>query len=210
MSYKRRTNIYNQRNNKYNQRNNNTGNSNVGYSNTATKIFIHWSQKSGSYSVKYENLQYFSELQMFNQYMKTRPWGEYEYDNEHKIWYLHEKHLDGLIQMIELLGPNSPSGIYHFDIDLKKKPEGGNNGYPFQGQFVPIDKYKKIFSDISGEKLDGVDYKTALSIYRQTCRKLHPDIGGDTLQMSAFNEAWDVIKEKVYNIKRAPQEVEFA
>ena len=194
-----------------NYRNMNIGSNNMSnYTSDPTVIHIHWSQKSGSYSVKYGDLKHFEELKMFNLYMKTRPWGEYEYDSENKIWYLHEKHLQGLLDIIAPLGPvtdKNPNTLHHFDIDLQGKPANGNI---FQSQFVPIDKYKKIFADLSGEKLDGLDYKSALRIYRQTCRQLHPDVNPNgATQMSELNEAWDVIKARIYNIKPVSQEVEF-
>lgn len=166
-----------------------------------TTVYIHWSQKAGAYSVKYSDLKYFGEIQAFNHYMKTKPWGEYEYDPETKVWFLAEKHVNGLMEMINLLGPSS--NVHHFTIDFQKKPDGQVN----TAKFVPVEIYKKTFTDLSGSSIEGLDYAAAKKLYRRAALNLHPDRGGCAAKMASLNEAWMHIESQVYNVKK---DVEYA
>lgn len=163
-----------------------------------TKVLLHWSTKANAYSLRWMDTKHWTEMQIFITYLKSLPYGDYEYDPDNKTWFFMEKYLPHIQAMFDGL-----KSVNCFDVDFQEKPIGGG----FVGKFVSIDKYLDTFKILSGKDIRTLDHDKAKKIYRHTCMKLHPDRGGNASDMSSLNEAWLHIETTHFKIKK---EVEYS
>lgn len=166
------------------------------YESGPTTVTIHWSNKSGAYAIKFNDTRHWDKMQICIQYIKNFPYGERDYDPDNKTWFLVEKHISGLKQMLELM-PES------FTVDWQEKPSNTPTA-----TFVPMEVYLNRFKDLAGEDISKLTYDQAKKIYRRACMLNHPDRnGGDGTKMSSINEAWSNIEQNFYKMKK---EVDYA
>lgn len=147
---------------------------------TKTKVMIHWSPLSSAYSVKFMDMKHYNLIQPILSYMKSKPYGEYLYDPDNKIWFLIEKHVPGLRAMLDVLKE-------YFEIDFIEKQEGHSFN---QSQEIPTEVWIKKFKQLTG--LDNIEKKN----YLRWMLKNHPDVGGDSRIVSEVNECWSNINKK--------------
>jgi len=165
--------------------------------NYPTQVLLHWSQKANAYSLKWQDTHHWTEMQIFITYLKSLPYGDYEYDPDNKTWFFMEKYLKNIQDMFTALSPTNS-----FDVDFQEKPTN-----TFSGKFVSIDTYIDKFKQLAGEDIRGLEYDKAKKVYRRTCMRLHPDRGGNANDMSSLNEAWLHIEQTHYKVRK---ETEYA
>lgn len=163
-----------------------------------TRVFLHWSNKTGGYTLKWENTNHWNEMQPFISYLKTLPWGEYEYDVDTKTWGFTEKYLPQIQAMFDTLKPANV-----FDVDFQGKPDNQTNF----ASFISIDVYLDKFKNITGEDIKNKEYNLAKKDYRRACMRLHPDKGGDPKVMSELNECWLHIEQTHFKINKTMEQV---
>lgn len=167
--------------------------------NYPTKVLLHWSQKANAYSLKWQDTHHWTEMQIFITYLKSLPYGDYEYDPDNRTWFFMEKYLSNIQAMFDGL-----KSVGCFDVDFQEKMEG----WSFIGnKDIDIGKYLDLFKSITTTDPRVINYDEAKKTYRRACMRLHPDRGGDAQQMSSLNEAWLHIEQTHYKMKK---EVEYA
>jgi len=155
----------------------------------------------GAYSLKFENTFKWDQMQGVLIWIKqTIPSQEREYDPETKTWYIHEKYVDKLKELIELMHND-------FDLEFVSKPDNQT----YTAHFVPTETYLEIFKKISGIDISKLDISEAKKIYRRTSMYLHPDKNPDRPDISArmyeLNEAWDQLQIKHFKTKELVQQL---
>lgn len=154
-----------------------------------TKITVSWSHKAGAYQVVFGKFgPNYNLAQTLMSFMKSQPYGEYDYDPDNKIWYLHEKHIPSLRTMVETLKD-------YFEEEFIQKPDENNL---LQEQKIPVEVWIQKYKTLTG--LDNTDRKN----YLRWIMKNHPDVGGDSSLVSSVNEAWSNIN------KKEQKEIEYA
>lgn len=161
--------------------------------NAPTKVYLHWSMSSGSYSLKYEDTRHFGEMMAVNSIIKTFPWGEWEYDLQTKVWYFAEKYLNKVKDALDVM---HQAGI--FDVDFQDKPTGQTNF----ATFVPVEVYLKKFATLTGVDISKQEHKQAKREYFKACMRLHPDHGGSDRDMTELNESWYHIETSHFKINK--------
>lgn len=170
--------------------------------NRRTKVQLYWSSLTNAYSLKFENTYKWTQMQGVLTWIKqTIPQGiERDYDPELRTWYIHEKHLDKLKQLLELLSVD-------FELDFIPKPEGQAS---FE-KFVPTEVYLQTFNKITGVSIDSLSVDEAKRVYRRTCMLLHPDKNPGRPDISSriydLNEAWSQLQIKHFKTKEVTQQL---
>lgn len=126
-------------------------------------------------------------------YIKTAPYGDWQYDPDNKIWYFMEKMLSNVRAMLQVM---EDAGI--FEVTFVEKPQNQINTV----KFVSIDTYIDVFNKLTGVDVKGLAFPSAKKAYFRACMKLHPDKGNDPKDMSDLNVAWDAIKEEHFKQKK--------
>jgi len=159
--------------------------------NKQVHVTLAWNTLVGAYDLKFDQIygnENWTKLKAIIAWIKlTIPYGERDYDEVSKIWTIHEKYFQQMRDVLQNVGPE-------FIVTCVEKPAN----MP-QVAFTPIETYFNIFKQASGEdisKLTEADFSQARKIYLRTSMKIHPDKGGDPTQAAAFNEAWDILKER--------------
>ena len=166
--------------------------------NVPTKVTIQWSVASVAYTIKFHDTYHWDEMMVIKSAIQQFPYGEQMYDPDNKIWYLIEKHINGIKIMLELM-PNI------FELTFIEKPI-----QDFQGKFVSVDTYIKSFERLTGANIKDFkpeEYNLAKKLYRRVCMENHPDRGGNSNTMSEINECWSNIEKLYFNQKK---ELEYA
>jgi len=168
-----------------------------------TKVQLYWNALSSSYSLKFENTYKWTQMQGVLTWVKqTIPWNEREYDPDLRTWFIHDKYIAKLKELLELLDSD-------FELDFIAKPE--NSGQTSFEKFVPTEVYLKTFSDITKEDISKLSADEAKRIYRRTCLILHPDRNPGrpdiSARMSELNEAWSQIQIKHFKTKELVQQL---
>lgn len=158
-----------------------------------TKVDLYWSQKAGSYTIKWHDTNHFDEMKPIMSYLKMQPYGEWQYDPDNKIWYFMEKYLANVLAMLDTLKP-----LNIFDVTFVPKPEN----QVFQTKFISIDTYLDKFKVLTGFDCRNSEFKIAKKEYFKACMKLHPDKGNDPQNMTDLNVAWDAIQSEYFKIKK--------
>lgn len=166
-----------------------------------TKVQLYWSSLTNAYSLKFENTYKWTQMQGVLTWIKqTIPGQEREYDPELKTWFLHEKHITQLKQLLELLSAD-------FELDFIAKPEGQQS---FE-KFVPLDTYLETFNKITGQDINSLSVDEAKRVYRRTCMLLHPDKNPGRPDISNriydLNEAWSQLQIKHFKTKEVTQQL---
>src|SRR5882672_6282523 len=143
-----------------------------------TKVQLYWNNLSSAYSLKFADTYKWTQMQGVLTWIKqTIIWTEREYDADLKTWFIHEKHIPKLKELIELMSAD-------FDLDFLPKPEGQTS---FE-KFIPVEVYLETFAKITGLDTKTVTNATVRSlkkVYYQTCMYLHPDKNPDRPDISA-------------------------
>lgn len=161
--------------------------SNYSYSGP-TKVYIHWSQKSSAYSIKFSDTKHWNEMQILITFIKNLPTGEKDVQMEEDIntgkknwtWFITEKYVEPFKEMVRNM-----SGV--FEIDFVDKPVGGGG---FQAHFISTETLFTKFKEITGTDISALEYDAAKKVYRRWIMKNHPDVGGDPVKASSVNECW--------------------
>jgi hypothetical protein len=169
-----------------------------------TNVTLAWSQTIGAYELKFDNaFNQWDKVKSVIEWIKmTIPAGyERDYDENTKVWTIHEKYFQTLKNVIEL--------ISEFNTTIFEKPE--NNQQFGQVKYVPLKEYTDLFKYVTNEDVTQLEFKQAQKVYRIAAMRMHPDKNPTDLnagqKMSEFNEAWDVIKEKHFKIIRTMEQV---
>lgn len=164
---------------------------NDSYGNNKTKVTIHWSPVSSAYAIKFNDMRHYQLMVPMLNYMKSKPYGEYQYDPENKIWYLMEQHIEDLRVLLDTLKE-------YFEVDFVEKQE--NNS--FTPTVIPVGTYLDRFKSITGHDIKNLPYEDAKKVYRRVAMSNHPDRGGNVDTMSSINEIWSNLEKNLYNIKK--------
>lgn len=158
-----------------------------------TQVDLYWSQKYGAYALKWHDTYHWDEMQPFMSYLKSAPYGEYQYDPDEKIWYFMEKYLSNIRAMFDALAP-----AHVFSVNFVEKPQAQTNFV----KFISIDTYIGTFNKLTGVDIKNLDFSKAKREYFKACMRLHPDKGNDPAQMTELNVAWDAIQSEHFKIKK--------
>jgi hypothetical protein len=171
-------------------------------SNKPVIVTLSWNSLVGAYDLKFDQIygdEKWGKVKGIIAWLKkTVPYGERDYDDVTKVWTVHEKYFTVLRDIINAMGAE-------FTVTIVEKPIGGP-----AIKFTPLDTYFKIFEYSSGVDISSYpesEFNQAKKIYFRTVMKLHPDKGGDPVEMSNFNIAWDAIKERHFKIKRVMEQI---
>lgn len=178
------------------------GNSNW-HDNKQVQVTLAWNTLVGAYDLKFNQIygdEKWGKVKGIIAWIKmTIPYGERDYDDQSKIWTIHEKYFTQLRDILNTMGSE-------FSVTCVEKPIGGP-----AIKFTPIDIYFDIFKNASGvdiKNLGEADFTQAKRIYFKAAMRLHPDHGGSAEQMRDFNEAWDVLKERHFKQVRVMEQVQ--
>jgi hypothetical protein len=173
------------------------------WNNKQVQVTLAWNSLVGAYDLKFDSVygdQNWTKLKAIIAWIKmTIPYGERDYDEVSKIWTIHEKYFAQMRDVLNNIGSE-------FNVTCVEKPVGSP-----AVTFTPIEVYFDIFKQASGEDIrsfNEADFNKAKKIYFRTAMRLHPDRGGDAKQMTDFNHAWDVLKERHFKIQRVMAQME--
>ena len=153
-----------------------------------------WDQLSGAYKFNFsqpQNDRHWSVLKMVVDLIKNKiPYGERDYDDVTKIWYLSESNYQWLFDfLVQLPGVT---------LNTAKKPEGQTT----TTQFIPVEVSIGTLEKLSGLTFKGLDKPSAIKMYRKAAMQLHPDRHPDDpeagARMSQFNASWQKLQEQGY------------
>src|SRR5258708_32720897 len=161
-------------------------------SNKPTSVSITWSQQYSAYAVKWMDTGHFQEMMPVINFMKSKPYGEYTYDSDNKVWYIAEKYIKDVIVLLEAFGDTI------FEINFVEKPA---YSYVSNTKTISVDTYLDQFKELTNEDIRNLEYRQAKKIYLRFCMKYHPDLNPDKilspLVMSKMNEIWTEL-ERLY------------
>jgi hypothetical protein len=156
------------------------------HSNSPTSVDIIWSQQYGAYAVKWMDTGHFQEMQPVINYMKGKPYGEYTYDPDNKIWYIAEKYIQDVLTLLNAFGDTI------FKVNFVEKPLHSNM---ISAPVISVDTYLNNFHAITGEDISKLEYDKAKRIYRHICMQYHPDKHPEfASKMSSINEIWTILE----------------
>lgn len=169
-------------------------------------VTLSWNSLVGAYDLKFDQIsggEKWGKVKGIIAWIKqTIPYGERDYDDVTHVWTIHEKYFTLLRDVIQAIGPE-------FTITVVEKPLGGPSV-----KFTPLDTYFTIFKEASGVDITSYpedQFGQAKKIYFKTAMRLHPDRNNGSeaaaQQMSEFNVAWEVIKERHFKIQRVMEQV---
>lgn len=171
--------------------------------NKQVQVTLAWNSLVGAYDLKFDSIygdQKWAKVKSIIAWLKmTIPYGERDYDDQTKIWTIHEKYFSQLRDVLNAIGNE-------FSVTCVEKPVGST-----AIKFTPIETYFDIFKSASGvdiKNLSESEFDQAKRIYFKTAMRLHPDHGGSAELMRDFNEAWDVLKERHFKIQRVMEQVQ--
>jgi hypothetical protein len=166
-----------------------------------TKVQLYWNNLSNAYSLKFSDTHKWTQMQGVLTWIKqTIVWTEREYDDSIRTWFIHEKHIPKLKELLELLDAD-------FDLDFIEKPQAQSSF----GKFIPTEVYLKTFNSITQSDISQMSAEEAKKVYRKTCMLLHPDKNPGhpevSARMSELNEAWAEIQIKHFKTKELVQQL---
>lgn len=178
------------------------------WANKAVNVTLAWNSLVGAYDLKFDEIrgnEKWGKVKSIIAWIKmTIPYGERDYDDEHKIWTIHEKYFTQLRDILMAIGSE-------FNVTVVERPAGGAPTVAF----TPLSVYFDIFKDTSGTDISAYAedrFNEAKRIYFKTSMRIHPDRNPNdpdaASKMSAFNAAWDGIKERHFKQAKIMSQIE--